>query len=112
MIHRSRQSLAMWPIIGLLATLGLLAGLVLVPAEGRADGRRGVPAAAGRGAGLLGSGWQAIDLGETLTFDHNLGGSVSDYAVQLWFWDMDGGVSTAPLHRLWVFSMQINRVGG
>ncbi len=37
------------------------------------------------------SGWQPINQGQTLTFNHNLGGDPDDYAVELWFQDTDAG---------------------
>ena len=37
------------------------------------------------------SDWVAINPGDTITLDHNLGGDPDDYAVQLWFRDTDIG---------------------
>jgi len=37
------------------------------------------------------SGWEPINQGQTLTFSHNLGLPPEEYAVELWFWDADGG---------------------
>jgi hypothetical protein len=38
------------------------------------------------------SGWQSINQGQTLTFNHNLGGDPDDYAVELWFQDTNDGL--------------------
>jgi hypothetical protein len=37
------------------------------------------------------SGWVTIPLGTCSVFNHNVGGDVDDYAVDLWFWDLDDG---------------------
>jgi hypothetical protein len=36
------------------------------------------------------SGWQPIGTYKTLTLDHNLGGNVDNYVVDLWFKEIDG----------------------
>jgi hypothetical protein len=43
-------------------------------------------------AAIWSSGWQPINQGQTLTFNHNLGGDPDDYAVELWFRDTDDGL--------------------
>jgi hypothetical protein len=37
------------------------------------------------------SGWVTISPGTCSTFNHNLGGDPDEYAVDLWFWDLDDG---------------------
>jgi hypothetical protein len=44
------------------------------------------------------SGWQTINLGQTLTFTHNLGISNTDLTVGLWFRDV--GVGNIGIHHL------------
>lgn len=51
----------------------------------------GFPPSTPESAIVFGSGWMAINRGETITLTHDLGGNPDDYAVQLWFWDIDGG---------------------
>jgi hypothetical protein len=65
----------------------VLAGLLLPLPQLLAGPGTAAPAAA---AGWS-SGWEAIDPGQTLVFDHNLGGDPDRYAVQLWFLDTDSG---------------------
>ncbi len=40
------------------------------------------------------SGWVTINQGQTLTFNHNLGGDPGLYSVELWFCDVCSGSST------------------
>jgi hypothetical protein len=78
--------------------IGLMVALVAAPSLLLIGGLASAmpadpPETAPRGADAQGwsSGWVEIDPGETLTLTHNLGGTVEDYQVQLWFLDLPAG---------------------
>jgi hypothetical protein len=49
------------------------------------------PARAVQAGGMWTSGWAPINPGQTLSFNHNLGGDPNDYVVELMFLDTDAG---------------------
>lgn len=57
------------------------------PAPEPGAGRAGRP----RLDAMWSSGWVDIATGEPIQFDHNMGGDIMDYAIQLWFRDTDAG---------------------
>jgi hypothetical protein len=79
--------LAFAVVLGLLLAGGLASAMPADPPETTIQASPSpVPDAQG-----WSSGWVAINPGQTLTFNHNLGGAVEDYLVQLWFLDLSAG---------------------
>jgi hypothetical protein len=79
-------------VAALVVALLLLAGTYTVIASS-APSAGPVPdlSSASISAASWNSGWASINQGQTLTFNHNLGGDPDDYAVELWFQDTDAG---------------------
>ena len=77
------------------AVVGLLLGGMLLIARTTAAGTPPEDSANAvvhtADAGSWGSGWQAINQGQTITFTHNLGLAPEQLRVELWFRDSNGG---------------------
>jgi hypothetical protein len=82
-------------VVALAAAMLLLFGIHVVMASpslpaGPADLDPDFPSAP-RSTTDWSSGWVTIPLGTCSVFNHNLGADPDEYAVDLWFWDLDDG---------------------
>jgi hypothetical protein len=88
----SKRRISVW--IAVVAGLALAAGLLVVSsaaANPASPETPLTPARAAQAGTMWSSGWAPINPGQTLSFNHNLGGDPDDYVVELMFLDTDPG---------------------
>jgi hypothetical protein len=100
------KTMQTWIMVGGLA----LAALLILAGSAIASNPAGPPnvypdAAAFQSASSWVSGWVTIAPNTCQVFHHNLGGDPDDYAVELWFLDMDDGLG---IHRRNYGGLEVN----